>query len=438
VNLKINVKNHNELINILFLSIPIIFLFPVNISNIFCILYLAITLYFFKKNNLKIKIDILDKIFFLFFFIIIVTSLKEISIYDFTKENLVFYITSKMGLIRFFLIYLLTKNILQNNLVNIKSFLKVSVFCTIFISINIILMHIIGYDLFGNKSFGNVRFSTLFGERMIAGTYLLNFFFFGLIYFYYHKKNNLLKYFFIFLIGLSIFLTNDRAPTILFLIFYFFLCLFNFRKEYKFTIVIIFLLPVFFILILKNEKFIANYHVLFHKEINTTTLPLIGKTNENQKIHYGYLAIYKDSINTFLFEKTLVGSGKSSFHSRCTDYRLKNDPKSIEYGYAYACPKHTHNLYLEILIAGGLLGAMVLIVAIVIKFFLLTKNMLIQKTSYYTINSILILSFLIEVFPFRSYGDIFNSYNGLFFFFKISIIYGIIVNQTSKCKVPST
>jgi len=437
VSLKFNLKNGYELINIFFLSIPIVFLFPVNISNIFCILYLTIVLYFFKKNNLKIKIDILDKIFFLFFFIIIVSSLKETSSYNLTKENLVFDIISKISLVRFFLIYLLTKNILQYNLVEIKSFLKVSVFCTIFISINIILLHIIGYDLFGNKPMGD-RFSTIFGERLIAGTYLLNFFFFGLIYFYYYKKNNSIKYFFIILIGLSIFLTNERSPLILFLIFYFFLCLLNVKKDHKFTIIMILLLLMFFVLILKNEKFFNRYSSLFFIELGLITQPLIGKTIKNKEYHYGYLEVYKDSIKAIFYEKTLIGSGKSSFYTRCRDYRLRNDPKSVEYGYAYACPKHTHNLYLEILIAGGLLGAMVLIVAIVIKFFLLTKNMLIQKTSYYTINSILILSFLIEVFPFRSYGDIFNSYNGLFFFFKISIIYGIIVNQTSKCKVPST
>jgi len=434
VSLKFNLKNGYELINIFFLSIPIVFFLPVNISNIFCILYLTIVLYFFKKNNLKIKIDILDKIFFLFFFIIIVSSLKETSSYNLTKENLVFDIISKISLVRFFLIYLLTKNILQYNLVEIKSFLKVSVFCTIFISINIILLHTIGFDLFGNKPMGGYRLSTIFGERMIAGTYLLNFFFFGLIYFYYYKKNNLIKYFFIFLIGLSIFLSSDRSPLILFLIFYFFLCLLNFRKDYKFTIIMISLLLIFFVLFLKNEKFKRLYGSIFFVEMSVITEPLINKTIKNTYAsYYGYHQIYKDSVNTIFFTKTLIGSGKSSFYTRCRDYRLRNDPKSIEYGYAYACPNHTHNLYLEILIAGGLLGAMVFIVAIIIKFFLLTKNMLLQKPSYYTLNSILILSFLIEIFPFRPYGAIFNSYNGLFFFFKVSIIYGIIINQTLKC-----
>jgi len=67
------------------------------------------------------------------------------------------------------------------------------------------------------------------------------------------------------------------------------------------------------------------------------------------------------------------------------------------------------------------------------QMFFIWINMLLQKPSYYTLNSILILSFLIEIFPFRPYGAIFNSYNGLFFF-KVSIIYGIIINQNFKCK----
>jgi len=189
---------------------------------------------------------------------------------------------------------------------------------------------------------------------------------------------------------------------------------------------------MFFVLILKNEKFFNRYSSLFFKELGLITQPLIGKTIKNEKFHYGYLEIYKSSIKAIFYEKTLIGSGKSSFYTRCRDYRLRNNPKSVEYGYAYACPKHTHNLYLEILIAGGLLGALVFIVAIITKFFLLTKNMLLQKPSYYNINFILILSFFIEVLPFRPYGEIFNSYNGLFFFFKVSIIYGIIKFNLNK------
>jgi len=354
VKLNIFKKEDFGIINITFLLIPIIFLFPINISNIFCIIYLAIALYFLKKNNLKIKIDFSDGFFFFFFLIITISSIKDVFVNsEPTIKNLTFDIISKISIFRFFFIYLLTKNILLNNIVKIETFLKVSAFCTIFISINILLMHIIGHDIFGNKSITGFRFSTIFKERAIAGTYLLNFFFFGLIYFYYvYKRNYLIKFFFVFLVGLGILLSFDRAPFILFIVFYSFICLLNLKKDYKLTIIGVLLFVIFYFLILKYELLFNRYNNLINVEAKGGIELFIKKTNENKINEYTYASIYKDTINTIFFEKTLIGSGKSSFSSRCKDYRLKTKPLSIIYGYYNACPRHSHHLYLEILITG--------------------------------------------------------------------------------------
>jgi len=436
MSLSIFKKKDFRIINILFLLIPIIFLFPINISNIFCIIYLAITLYFLKKNNLKIKIDILDVLLFIFFLIITISSLKEISINNaFVIKNLTFDILSKIYIFRFFFVYLLTKNILLYRLIRIDSFFRVSAICTIFISINILLMHIIGNDLFGNEAIVGYRFSTIFKERAIAGSYLLNFFFFGLIYFYYvYKKNDLIRFFFITLVGLGILLSFDRAPFILFLVFYLLICLLNLKKDYKLTMVGVLIFTIFYFLIINYELLFIRYNALVNLELKKAKELSINKTNENAIPGYTYASIYKDSMNAIFFEKTLIGSGKSSFTSRCMQYKLENDPLSIYYGYYNACPRHTHHLYLEILIAGGIIGAITFIIAIIMKFLLLLKSILKQKSHHYTINSILIIAFLVEIFPFRNYGNIFNSYNGLFFFFKISIIYGIIKYSNLKLK----
>jgi len=346
-------------------------------------------------------------------------------------KNLSLNILNKVSIIRFFFIYWLTKNILQQNLIKIEGFFKVSLFCITFISINIILMHLIGNDIFGNKEIAN-RFSTIFGERAVAGTYLLNFFFFGFIYVNcLNKKNILITFFFILLTGLGILFTLDRMPFILFVTFFFFICLLNLKKDYKLFIIFLILIPIFLFLLLKYEKLFTRYSKLSALEVKELIL-VLDKNNKDTQGIYSYSSIIKDSINTIFFEKTLIGSGTSSFYSRCRDFRLQTQKLSIIHGYAYACPKHTHHLYLEILISGGILGFIIFAIAIIIKFFVLTKNVLVQGTSYYTINSILLTSFLVEIFPFRVYGDIFNSYNGLFFFFKISIIYGIMKYKILK------
>jgi len=433
VNFSLFEKKNFRIINIIFLLIPINFLFPVNISNVFCIVYLAITLFILKKNNLKIKIDVLDVLFFFFFLIITISSLKAIyTNSEFAIKNLTLDMLSKISIFRFFLIYLLTKNILLYKLVKIDHFFKVSAICAIFISINILLMHLIGNDLFGNKATSVYGFSTIFKERHIAGTYLLNFFFFGLIYFYYvYKNNDLIKFIFIFLVGFGILLTFNRAPFILFLVFYSLICLFNLKKNYKLIIILFLILPIFYFLVLKNQKLYDRYINFLNVEGKKAIDVYMNKTDE-QKAQYTYASIYKESINVIFYEKILIGSGSSSFFLRCRDYRLQKDPLSIEHGYFNACPKHTHHLYLEILISGGVVGALTFIIAIFIKFFLLLKSMLKQNSYYYSINSILIIAFLLEIFPFRNYGNIFNSYNGLFFFFKISIIYGLIKYKTLK------
>lgn len=374
-------------------------------------------IFFFKKYNLNFKKDILDLVVFFFFCIIITSSLREILILnDFKKADLIVKIFNKISVIRFFFIYWLTKNILQYNLVKIENFFKISLYCVIFVSINILLMHLIGNDIFGNREFAN-RFSTIFGERAVAGTYLLNFFFFGLIYFYHlNKKNSLIIFFFTLLISLGILLTLDRMPIFLFLLFFFFICLLNIKKDYRLLIILLIILPILFFLVLKYEKLSNRYSLfLFGLEIQKLSFDKTKKENIN---YYSYVSIYKDSINTFFFEKSIIGSGNSSFYSRCKNYRMQTDFKSIVHKYAFACPKHTHHLYLEVLIASGALGFIVFVITIILKFFLLKKNLLNQISSHYTINSILLITLILEIFPFRTYGDVFNSYNGFFFFLK--------------------
>lgn len=137
------------ILNILFSLIPIIFLFPINIVNIICIIYLGLALYYFKKIRLKIKIEILDIIIFIFFLLIIASSLiVSFSSKYFIKENFIYDIIDKIAIIRYFFVYFLIKIIFQNNLIKIDGFFKISVFCIIFVSINILLMHLIGTDVF--------------------------------------------------------------------------------------------------------------------------------------------------------------------------------------------------------------------------------------------------------------------------------------------------
>ncbi len=157
----------------------------------------------------------MDKILFIFFLILICSGIlnKNLTIIDIIKE---------IGIIRFFLVYVLIKNILKYNLIKVKTFFLVAFLCTSFLSLNILLIHLIGSDIFLNTEYntgviGYERYSSFFGDRFIAGSYLFNFFFFYLFFFYFLNQNYnyLLIFLSILFVGIAILLSFDRSPFIL-------------------------------------------------------------------------------------------------------------------------------------------------------------------------------------------------------------------------------
>jgi len=176
---------YEKIYRFLFFLIPIIFLFPVSFSTIACLFYI---LFFFltkRKFEIKLRFEKNELILLLFFLLIIFSSLLEwllnSRIYKINNlENFFKFV----GIIRFFLIYFLVKKIIDKKIYLVSEFFKSSFFSTVFIITNIFLMHVIGRDIFGNiPLYGGSRYATTFGDRAIAGTYLLNFFF--LVIFFY-------------------------------------------------------------------------------------------------------------------------------------------------------------------------------------------------------------------------------------------------------------
>lgn len=122
-------------------------------------------------------------------------------------------------------------------------------------------------------------------------------------------------------------------------------------------------------------------------------------------------------------ERTFLGSGIKSFPERCKNLRIKYDKNSKIYGYYLACPPHSHNLFLEIAISSGLIGFSLFLIFLLINIFNIFNRIKVKDifdNSIYL--NIIFITFLIEIFPFRPMGNIFSTYNGFLFFFKISIL----------------
>jgi len=435
---------YEKIYRFLFFLIPIIFLFPVSFSTIACLFYI---LFFFltkRKFEIKLRFEKNELILLLFFLLIIFSSLLEwllnSRIYKINNlENFFKFV----GIIRFFLIYFLVKKIIDKKIYLVSEFFKSSFFSTVFIITNIFLMHVIGRDIFGNiPLYGGSRYATTFGDRAIAGTYLLNFFFFGYIFLLRKKINIILILFYLALVGLAILLTLDRTPFVLFNIFLILLFCLNYRKHFLiFFLLFIYNILIFLFFISINSELKSKYmakEFLIYKQLSTDEIQKITNTQsknvkEKNVIEgvyvpqiYSYRLLYEESIHIFIYDKTFLGSGAKSFYQRCGDYRFNTDKFSRQMGYYKACQSHTHNLYLEISISSGLIGLFLFIYFIFSTFF---KLKILRKYLFQNqIFIILIISLIIELFPFRPYGMFLSTYNGFYLFFKLAILSSLIIN----------
>jgi hypothetical protein len=70
-------------------------------------------------------------------------------------------------LIRFLILVFVVDILFFNKIIKLRNLFLISCLCTSFVSVDIIIQYLFGYDLFGLKSFGN-RNSGPFGEELIA------------------------------------------------------------------------------------------------------------------------------------------------------------------------------------------------------------------------------------------------------------------------------
>jgi len=419
-------------VNLLFYITPFFFLLPVNYLTMCAFLFILISIFVLRENKFKIKFDTLDKILCLFFIFTILSGIKFK--FESSLELFDFEIIKSIGLLRFFLVYILTKNLINYNLINLKKFSFICLLLCLFISINIIATHIFGHDFLGNRKLESInRYSSIFGERAVAGSYIFSFFFIALLYLYFFKNNFLFKTFFLIIISYGIMLTFDRSPYILFILSIILLSFLNLKNNIKFfymTMIVIFLnIIVFF-----------NYDQAYKRHISSINLierfTKFFKIEDHSKIqilqkggNYTYYEIYNEALSIINHDYTFLGSGFKTYYRRCTGFREQTNIESITSGYANACPSHSHNLYLEIGISSGLIGLTIFIFFILlnIKIFLAKIFDRYNKSSRnFVIFTILLISFLADVVP-RPHGNLFGSYNGFLFFFKIAFLYAFLI-----------
>jgi len=435
----------------------LIFLFPFSfiLGNPFInaeiVLITVLGLLIYKNEILNLKKDIIVNFIIFFFILIIISTLVDIYL-DPQNKNLLKSILYS----RYFIFLLVLSCAIKKGNINFKLLFFSCFICSAFISLDVIFQFIIGKNFLGFAS-DKYYNSSVFGEELIAGSFIQRFgilgIFFAAIIF---KQRG--KYFFALPLCFTIFITGiilsgNRMPALLVLLFIFLGTILI--KEIRFSLILSFFLSLVIFLIIFNTN--SDYKWRYATFLgNAMDLPgavrdelkrgdyseLKEVTNEKkQKLFYyqrrvllkddvlgkkysllslrtGHSVIYVTAIDTWL-DRPIIGSGIKSFRVKCLKKLYL--PNRI-------CESHPHNYYLEILNDSGVVGALLLILTIgylLIKKFRNHLNFKIKYDSNNLIFYAIFLSLIVELFPLRSSGSFFSTSNAAFIFFLIGLLLNI-------------
>ena len=411
------------IINLLIAILPLSFIAGNLIINLNVLLIILSSLIFFNLDFFKFKYYRVDKLLIIFFFYSLFVGI--LNFYNFPETNNKFVTENLIKSIVFFrylLLYFSIRIILKNNLLNFKIFYVVSTLCVLFVSLDLIFQLISGSDIFGNIK-TSYKLSGPFGSEEIAGSYLQRFsifsFFLFASYIGFKNKNKLIFILSVYfaLIFFSVLISGNRMPTILFLLMFAILFLYE-KKLRKYTLLYILLSLILFIIIFKFSPQITNYTLHFINralEIFVSLYDVI--LGKELAVTNTYIKEFYTGYNVWI-ENFFLGVGINAFHINCA--------KTISY-----CASHPHNYYLEILSELGIIGFF-LIVTIFTKALLMIdyKN---HINSNFNNNLIypFILLFIVEIFPFKTSGSFFTTGNATFIFIIMAILVGLSKKHTN-------
>ena len=445
-----------SLIKILFYTFPVSFIignFALSL-NLFLFIVLGLVLIFKDKLNYRFNnLYWLLIFFFLYIFLLTLIQFKDLEFLYKTVPNWSVEshpILKSFIIIRYLILVFVIDALFYNKILKLEKFFFISLMCTSFVSLDIILQYLTGSDIFGFKSV--LRWNSgPFGTETIAGSYLQKFSFLSIFYFFQFIKlkkfNSPFLIFFIVLHLLAMLLAGNKMPMLLFL----FGCsiIVIFIKKLRFVTIssLIIFISIFF-LIFKSDANINHSYNSFFKHINflekavvVSEISEVKETDEKNSDNTGW-SFYNNKKYTFLIgsghqrlfrasfamwkEQPLWGFGLKSFRVKCWEILPKINGLS--------CSTHPHNYYLELLSETGLVGTISILIFFIILLinslnFLFKKNYK-TKTEKYLIISMLII-FILEIWPLKSSGSFFTTGVATFIWLLIGMIFATTQKNTS-------
>lgn len=354
------------------------------------------------------------KIFFIFWFLILMRSLFA--------ENIFLSLESSLFYFRFFIFSIVIFFFLESKNLNFK-YLILSLAIPIFILfIDSSLQFLTGSNIFGWETASSGRISSLFGQELKMGSYVSRIFpilILSLYVFFNQKKFQLSFIMVIFVSFYLILISGER--TALFNIILFLIMFILANKQYRLLFTLITLISLFLsaFFILKNENLSNRANLTIEQiGIGTDNIHIFSDQHE---------AHYLSALKMFM-DKPILGHGVKMFRHLCN-----LDTYKVEQG----CASHPHNIYIQLLSETGVIGTLFLLFfyLFIFKDFILLLN---SNYSYKTQFSIVLSIIIVNFFPFIPSGNFFNNWNSLIYFLPIGFYlfykkdFSKYLNETKK------
>ena len=410
-------KFEKNYFSILLAFLPISFIAGNLIINLNLILLILSAFFFYKSEIFNLKYLIIDKLLFLYFFIIIFTGIYndfEIRILneEFSSFRGGYYTTLKSFLfLKYLLLYIILRFLIFKNILNLKHFFVVCSIATLFVCFDIFFQFFNGEDIFGFTSPPEGRkLGGPFGDELIAGSYIQRFSLFAFFSIPLFFKNNLNKFSFILVPTLLIvfftglILSGNRMPLVLFLFLLSLVIIFQSQTR-KFLLPFLTIISIVFFLAFQFNNTVKSNFLNFYSQLSKMG-EIVKSNNLNAQNTPQHFKEFQSFYGPWSSNK-FIGGGIKNFRFYChkEEYKINQS--------GFVCNMHPHNYYLEILTETGLIGF-----AIISIFFMLTLYYSFFK-KYFTVSRLrtnnlitpFIFLFIIEIFPIKSTGSFFTTGN---------------------------
>ena len=287
----------------------------------------------------------------------------------------------------------------------------------VFVCIDTIIQFTFGKDIFGFEIIQLGRLSGPFGDELIVGAFLtyisipISAFFFENI----KNEKNWLKFyniFFILFIYFTVLISGERMNFIILSCCYFLIMI---RKSNFRTILISFFCFLFFSILMVNfNDGLKIKYKSFYEDISNFKNSNHGK-------------LLSSSYNIWEQNK-IFGTGLKNYKKLCDTKNFDKYTNDF-----FVCSTHPHNLYFEILTESGLIGLLIFLFFI---FVLMKKILNSYEQSDEVYKSVIYgagLVIFFYIWPLRSSGSFFSTFNGSFFWFNLGMII-LIAKNNSKLK----